>query len=228
MNILAIDTCFAACSAAVCVDCGGPAERIAARFEPMQTGHAERLVAMVEEVMREARLSFAALDRIAVTTGPGSFVGTRVGVSAARAFALASGARIVGLSSLAAIARQAAVARQGALAPSLPICVVVDARRDEVYAQLFDSAGVDAQSVPQLLSLTQAIQIESNGPYVYVGTGRSASDDRSYTVHELMLPDARYLFDAARLADPVFDLPAPLYLRPPDAKPPTAVLLQRR
>lgn len=224
MNILAIDTCFAACSAAVCVDCGDPSERIAARFEPMQTGHAERLVAMVEEVMGECGLSFAALDLIAVTTGPGSFVGTRVGVSAARAFALASGARIVGLSSLAALARQGALA----LTPTLPICVVVDARRDEVYAQLFDSAGIDAQSVPQLVSHTQACRIESVDPYVYVGTGRSASDHVSYPVHELMLPDARYLFDAARRADPDFDRAVPLYLRPPDAKPPTAVALQRR
>ena len=224
MNILAIDTCFPACSAAVCVDAGTTDERIAARFEPMQTGHAERLVAMIDEVMREAELPFAVLDRIAVTTGPGSFVGTRVGVSAARAFALATGARLVGLSSLAAIARKAALE----LAPSLPIRVVLDARRDQVYTQLFDSSGIDAQTAPQVVSVTAVDRIGSEGEYVTVGPNHSTGDDRTHARHEYMLPDARFLFDAARRADAVSDRARPLYLRPPDAKPPTAVPLQRR
>src|SRR5262249_61065576 len=69
-------------------------------------GHAERLVTMICELMGEAGLSFAELDRIAVTIGPGGFTGVRVGVAAARALALATGAPTVAASSLAVMAQQ--------------------------------------------------------------------------------------------------------------------------
>ena len=74
------------------------------RSVPMMRGHAEALMPMIAAVMSAAGMEFAALDRIAVTVGPGSFTGLRVGVAAARGIALAAGKPAVGLTTLAALA----------------------------------------------------------------------------------------------------------------------------
>ncbi len=75
MNILAFDTCFDGCSACVAERRGGVVIELAAVFERFQTGHAQRLIPMIGEVMQQARVSFDQIDRIAVTVGPGTFTG---------------------------------------------------------------------------------------------------------------------------------------------------------
>ncbi|HWX83558.1 MAG TPA: tRNA (adenosine(37)-N6)-threonylcarbamoyltransferase complex dimerization subunit type 1 TsaB, partial [Xanthobacteraceae bacterium] len=102
MLILAIDTALGACAACV-LDTG--ADRLIARESlAMKRGHAEALMPMIARVMEQSGLSFSALDRIAVTTGPGSFTGLRVGLSAARGIALAAGRPAVGVTTLTAYA----------------------------------------------------------------------------------------------------------------------------
>ena len=229
MNILTFDTCFAACSAAVGVGMSTAHEKIISRFEPMQTGHAERLIAMVGEVMTEAGIVFADLNRIGVTIGPGSFVGTRVGVSAARAFSLASGAPVISVTSLAAMARKAALI----LRPATDICVVVDVRHNEVYAQVFDQTGLIARTVPQLLALHAAAEVGLLQPLVYVGTAAERVvgliPNQSVTAELLtLLPDASDLIVPVSQSGQSMSPATPLYLRPPDAKPPMAAALQRR
>jgi len=86
MIILAIDTALDACSAAVLDTSAG--KTITLESQPMQRGHAEALMPLIARVMRQADMPFAALDRIGVTTGPGSFTGLRVGIAAARGIAL--------------------------------------------------------------------------------------------------------------------------------------------
>src|SRR5581483_6071346 len=103
MKILAADTALGACSAAIIDD-----ERVLAhRFLPMQRGHAETLAPMVEEAMREAGLSFSALDRLAVTTGPGTFTGQRVGLAFMRGLKLALRKPLAGITTMSAMAHQA-------------------------------------------------------------------------------------------------------------------------
>ncbi len=88
MLILAIDTALDACAAAVLdIDAG---RLIAQESQAMKRGHAEALMPLIARVIKAAGIAFAALDRIAVTTGPGSFTGLRVGLSAARGIALAA------------------------------------------------------------------------------------------------------------------------------------------
>ncbi|MGB3867780.1 MAG: tRNA (adenosine(37)-N6)-threonylcarbamoyltransferase complex dimerization subunit type 1 TsaB, partial [Xanthobacteraceae bacterium] len=139
MLILAIDTALDACSAGV-LDTRSTL-LVAHESLPMQRGHAEALMPLIARVMKQAAIAFAALDRIAVTTGPGSFTGLRVGLAAARGIALAAGKPIVGLTTLTAFAAPY-VSESGAH----PIMSVIDARHDHVYLQV---AGGDGHTLVQ-------------------------------------------------------------------------------
>lgn len=100
MIVLAIDTSLDACAVAIVRD----GEVLAHLHESMTRGQAERLAPMVREAAQQAGVTFAQLDRIAVTTGPGSFTGVRVGLSFARALALSLNKPCVGVSTLEALA----------------------------------------------------------------------------------------------------------------------------
>src|ERR1022692_5189393 len=126
MLILAIDTALDACAA--CVLDTDAAKVIAQESQAMKRGHAEALMPLIARVIRQAGIAFAALDRIAVTTGPGSFTGLRVGLSAARGIALAANKPVVGLSTLAAHAARVVARNAGR-----PVISAVDARHDHVY-----------------------------------------------------------------------------------------------
>jgi tRNA threonylcarbamoyladenosine biosynthesis protein TsaB len=98
MRILAIDTALGACAAAVLDSQRGVI--LADESIAMMRGHAEALMPLIARVMDAARCEFAELDRVAVTVGPGSFTGLRVGIAAARGIALAAGKPAIGLSTL--------------------------------------------------------------------------------------------------------------------------------
>ena len=100
MIVLAIDTALDGCAVAIVRD----ETTLASISEPMQRGQAERLAPMAREAVEAAGVRLAEIDRIAVTTGPGSFTGVRVGLSFARALALALGIPCVGVSTLEALA----------------------------------------------------------------------------------------------------------------------------
>src|SRR5262245_14194682 len=134
MRVLAIDTALAACSAAV-LDTREIAV-VASETLPMERGHAEAIMPLIARVMDQAGAEFATLDRIAVTTGPGSFTGLRVGISAARGIALAAGKPAVGLSTLAGFAAPH-IAENDASA----VVAAVDARHGHVYLQVFGPGG---------------------------------------------------------------------------------------
>ena len=220
MKILAFDTCFDGCSVCVAEQRDTAVVALSSRMERFETGHAERLIPMIGEAMEEARVAFGELDRIAVTVGPGTFTGTRIGIAAARSFALATNAPTVGVSSLAVMAE---VARRTIDAETL--AVVTDARRGEVYAQLFDGRG-GRNSEPLLLPIDDAARLGGHGAIMFVGSGAAAvaeSAVRHGREARAVLPDL--LPDAVALASiaaglEASDTPlAPFYLRPPDAKP---------
>ena len=102
MLILAIDTALDACAVAVLDTEVG--DLIAGESEPMKRGHAEALMPMIGRVIARSGVAFAAIDRVAVTNGPGSFTGLRVGLSAARGIALAANKPAVGVTTLTAYA----------------------------------------------------------------------------------------------------------------------------
>jgi len=226
MNVLAFDTCYDACSAAAGRGLRSLTPDIAVLYEPMQAGHAERLMPMIEAVMAEAKLPFAALDRIIVTMGPGTFTGTRIAVAAARGLSLATGAPIAPVTSL----------RLMAMSPRIPaaatprIAIATDARRGEVYVEVFDRHSMKTLMAPTVLSVVDAPRAMGAYPIVIAGSGAAvlaaslqvAGVDAQAIAPDL-LPDAfDMLFESSEW--PISATVSPLYLRPPDAKPSGAIL----
>jgi tRNA threonylcarbamoyladenosine biosynthesis protein TsaB len=207
MIILGLDTALAACSVAVTRD----GEVLAARCEPMLRGHQERLAPMVQQVMAEAGLPFSELDRIGVTVGPGSFTGLRVGLAFAKGLGLALGKPCVGAGTLEALA----ASEPG---PGLT-AAVIDAKRDQVYLQAFESgaAVMAPDALPVDIAAARLAELWRGGPLRLVGPGAPllAGIAPEVLVIERAAPDpvAVCALGAGRTT------PArPLYLRAPDAK----------
>ena len=162
MRILAIDTALEACSAAVLET--GRAAVIAAETRVMARGHAEALMPMIARVMDAAHSEFAELDRIAVTVGPGSFTGLRVGISAARGIALAAGKPAIGLTTLAGFAAPHISADD-----TRPVAAVIDARHEHVYLQVFGPGGRTVVA-PRIAPLREAVLAAESGTARIVGS----------------------------------------------------------
>lgn len=223
MNILAFDTCFDACSAAAGKGLRSLIPSIATAYEPMRTGHAERLMPMIAEVMEAAGLEFSQLNRIAVTHGPGTFTGTRIGVAAARAMALATGAELVSISSLELMGRNPLLPA----GPGSIFVIATDARRDEVYLQLFSRHTLRPVAPPAVVRLCDiASALANQDSIVVAGSGAQMAAEAARAAGiaaQAIAPDL--LPDAVDVLFASFEMPvaasvSPLYLRPPDAKPP--------
>jgi tRNA threonylcarbamoyladenosine biosynthesis protein TsaB len=211
MRILALDTCLGACSVAIWQD----GVVLARDWQPMLRGHAEALLPMLEKLRMKTGLEYAAFDRLAVSIGPGSFAGVRVGLAAARGICVARNRPLVGINTLELMA--------AAIAGDTPIGVAIDARNDQVYFQAF-AAGA-AICPPALLTLAQAATLigELGGALALVGNGALMLASRCTGAvrasHPDLLPDAAILAGlAASRTALAGDQIAPLYLRAPDAK----------
>jgi tRNA threonylcarbamoyladenosine biosynthesis protein TsaB len=223
MRILAIDTTLAACSVGVSADDARPPVILS---EVIGRGHAERLLGMVCAAMAAAGLRVADLDRIAVTIGPGSFTGVRVGIAAARGLALVTGCAAVGIGTLAVLAERAR-----ALAGARPVLAVLDARRGEVYAQSFDRHG--APLGPPEATAAELVAERVDQKILLAGAGADqilaelGQFDAARIVHRDAAPDVAALLRLGRHAPAPASAPRPLYLRPPDAKPQAAFAVRR-
>ena len=210
--ILACDTTQGACSVAVYKD-----KVLAAQIEEMSRGHAESLMPMLESLLAEAAIDWQALTRLAVTHGPGTFTGVRVGLAAMRGLALALDLPLKTYGTLVVMAAAHEFKDD-------PLLVAVDAKRDTFYAQAFDRQGA-AISDPAALSAVQLVALaESLGAarMAVCGTGApllAAHWSGFYASHAAPYPHAVYLAEMAAQDDDWSDLPPaePLYLRPPDA-----------
>lgn len=225
MRLLVFDTSFSACSVAL-TDVDGAASNPAATscFEEMDTGQAIRLMPMIDEVMTRAGVTFDDLDAIATSNGPGTFTGVRIAVATARALALSTGLPVFGFSSLALVAATA----QGHFTSAEKdhvIAATMDARRGELYVQLFSNPREPALTPPHILDPRSAARLTEK-PVIAVGTGAAiyykAAAGLGRPVQaklENLQPDAAF---AATVHMERLDPIKPLYLRRPDAKPQTA------
>lgn len=215
MIVLAFDTAMAACSAAVVRVAGEGRETLAEHHEDRVKGHAEVLLPMIADVMRKARVGFSEIDRIAVTTGPGTFTGVRIGVATARGMAAASGLPVVGVTTLEAVAAGAA----GMIAdPGRAIASLFDARRGEVYVQCF-AADLRALTEPQVLPCEETWEAVAVHDPIAVGTGAGlAPGAQRAPIRVPDQPTAAIVAARGALCAVPREAVVPLYLRPPDAK----------
>ncbi|MGZ5948394.1 MAG: tRNA (adenosine(37)-N6)-threonylcarbamoyltransferase complex dimerization subunit type 1 TsaB [Caulobacteraceae bacterium] len=204
--VLGLDTCLSSCSVAVL-----DGERVlASAREVMARGHQERLAPMAQAVMAEAGLSFDKLDRIAVTVGPGSFTGLRVGIAFAKGLALALGKPAVGIGTLEALAADA----EGLVFPA------IDARRGQLYLQAFENERplMAPDALAAETAAARIAELSMGRPFTLVGSGAPllAGLMPSARIVAAEGADARHV---ARLAAARTPAPLkPLYLRAPDAK----------
>ncbi|WP_273726129.1 tRNA (adenosine(37)-N6)-threonylcarbamoyltransferase complex dimerization subunit type 1 TsaB [Brucella gallinifaecis] len=225
MKILALDTASFWCAAAV-YDSGNDTV-LAEVSQNIGKGHAEFLMDYIEQAMTQSGITMADLDRVAVNVGPGSFTGVRIGVSAARGFALALGRPAIGVSAFDALASEVTVSH-----PGQSVLVLLEAHRGEIYAQAF---GADAVAVtgPMVLAREEALALIQRQPSdtVLVGSAAMALNDTlaaSFSVARVE-PTARIGTYAkiAALHEPG-EAPKPLYMRGPDVKPQSGFALPRK
>jgi tRNA threonylcarbamoyladenosine biosynthesis protein TsaB len=217
---LALDSAGLACSAVVAAGAIVLAQdRLATRY-----GQAERLLPIIDTVMRRAGLSPAALELIGVAVGPGSFTGIRAALSAAHGIALATQARLIGVTSFEAVVAEIASLERS---DESYVLIALESRREDFYVQVFDRMGVPLVEpramVPGLLSPALDRWIDA-APLLVAGDAakRAAialAQRDGTTVLENSGPDATGVLRAALRhwrADERAEKARPLYLRPAD------------
>jgi tRNA threonylcarbamoyladenosine biosynthesis protein TsaB len=220
---LSLDSAGHACSVAVWRE-GSVAAR---RLVEMTRGHGERLLPMVAETMAAAEIEMAALDAIAVTVGPGSFTGLRIGLAAARGLGLALARPVVGITSFLAVA----ASLPEALREGRDIIVALDTKREDFFLQSFDRR-LRALGPARLLAPAEAIAALPARPLLLAGDGAPLLAPLLPADGDIAIPPGPGHADAGRFAGLVAHLlsqaggapegalllPEPFYLRGPDVK----------
>ncbi len=168
--------------------------------DEIATGHAELIFERIATLLARNGIGYPDLQRVVTTTGPGSFTGLRIGLSAARGIGLARDIPVIGVPSLLALS----------LAGTGAITVLLDARRDEAYFQIFSAPGVP-ESGPQLLPMAVAQQ----------------SVPKSSMLLTTPFVDIAAVARYGAVADPLAHVPEAAYVRDADAKPQTAARIER-
>lgn len=214
--VLAADTATRMNAVALCR--GG--EILAETLTDGQRTHAERLMDMAAWVLREGGASLEAVDLLAISTGPGSFTGLRIGVSAWKGLALARGIPLIGVPTLDAMTLLAGM-HDGM------VCPMLDARMKEVFAAVYRFRDGEREKIrPDAVCPAEAVIAELEGPALFLGDGAEAYREQI----QAALPEARFapahcsvpraaavaaeaLALAAAGADGVADQVEPVYLR---------------
>jgi tRNA threonylcarbamoyl adenosine modification protein YeaZ len=202
---------------------------VASESLPMMRGHAEALMPLLARLMDQAGMAFPDIDRVVVTTGPGSFTGLRVGIAAARGIALAADKPAIGLSTLSAYA-----APHMAADDRFPVIAAIDARHEHVYLQVFGPGG-RTLTAPRLATLREAVRAAADAPACIVGSAAlavaaalSPADAAPAAVDARAAPDIAWVARMGAVLPEGQSPPKPQYLRAPDAQPQNAAQLPRR
>jgi len=218
MKVLGLDSAGSQCAVAVL-----DGERVVgARTESMVHGQSARLMPLIAETLTVAAIVPAALDLIAVTTGPGSFTGIRIGLAAARGLALATGRPAVGVGVLDAYAASVPpVVRQ-----ARTLIVAVESKREEFYLQAFKAAGAGLAPPAQVHPRDLAAWLPA-GPLLLAGDAAARLQAQLAGHDFVMAPGVQSVdptwvarLGAAQAAGGAIEPPRPFYLRAPDTTTP--------
>jgi tRNA threonylcarbamoyladenosine biosynthesis protein TsaB len=217
--VLALDSAGLGCSVVV----ASGETVLGAEFDTAMHGQAEKLLPVVDSVMHTAGLPASALDIIAVTVGPGSFTGIRIGLAAARGIAHVTGARLIGVTGFEAVAASLA----GSSLSVGFILIALESRRADLYIQLFDHTHLALED--PTATMPAALGERLNGiigaaPLLVAGDAAQRAASTLSQRPDTMVaggsaPDAAGVLRAALCRWPLpaqSAKPVPLYLRPPD------------
>jgi tRNA threonylcarbamoyl adenosine modification protein YeaZ len=223
MTILAIDCSAALCAACVYDERAG--RELGREVLDLGRGHAEHLMTVIEAALKAAGRTYADLSAVAVSVGPGSFTGVRVGVSAARGLALALKIPAVGVTTLEALAAEARERFSGRA-----VLAALDGGRGEIHVALYDAGGRTVRE-PAALGLDETAAIAKELTPVLAGTAAKAVAEAA--VSDFDIASERGTADIAvyaRIAarKETGEKPRPVYLREADAKPQAGFVLPRR
>jgi tRNA threonylcarbamoyladenosine biosynthesis protein TsaB len=222
MILLAIDTASTLCAASV-YDSATDKELGRAVLD-LGKGHAEHLMGVVHEAMQQAGVDFPALERIAVAVGPGSFTGVRIGVSAARGFAMALKIPAVGVTTQEAIAAEARETFGARM-----VMAALDGGRGEIHAAIYDEVGREIVA-PAAMDLSEAARLARQHSALLGGSAAATVEEKAAAGLQVgptgATADIRFYakLGAAKQAG---EKPKPLYLRDADAKPQAGFVLPR-
>lgn len=221
MKVLVVDTALGLCTAGAFAVEGADVRPLGLRSEPMAKGHSERLAGFARDAMAQAGMGFDAIDRIGVTVGPGSFTGLRVGLAFAQGLGAALGRPVVGVSSLDALAESAGPG---------PVAALIDARRGQVYARFWTDGVADgpAEALPLETAAERIAAMDPGAVLIGSGAALFAETFPALTRTPLAGPAPEALARLAAAANPATSPPRPLYLRAPDATPPSRLPGQAR
>ncbi len=250
MNILALDTSMQACSVAVLSTDASGGARLSACYERRERGHAEHLIGMIDEALSKSGHSIRQIDQFAVCRGPGTFTGVRIGIAAARGLAMTCAKPLIGIGTLQVMAARVRheLARDEfknhtnspPASPNSDLGIAVDARRGEIYWQVFDrhqkALGAPLALAPQAICM---LIEQHEEPLLIAGSGVALiADLLRGEANKISCSHPDLQPDAARLADIVAGIGAnedlslhrasPLYLRPADAKIQTGYAIERQ
>lgn len=223
MKLLAIDCAAAFCAA--CVYDAAAKSELGRQVLDLGKGHAEHLMAVIDAALKAAETRYAGLGAIAVSVGPGSFTGLRVGVSTARGLALALKIPAIGVTTLEALAAEAA-----ASFPGRAVLAALDAGREEIHAAVYDKALALAYG-PAVTTLAQATAMAVDTSAVLAGTAASkiaASAGRAFDIGPTGATADIAVYARLAAERGAGERPTPLYLRGADAKPQAGFILPRQ
>lgn len=213
MRILSIDTANNNCSVAVSKN----GTIISSFFEMRKAKQAEQLLPMIYEILIESNSDFIHVGAYAVNIGPGSFTGIRIGVAAAHGFNIVSKKPVIGVTSLEALALTAV--EESLFGNIDKILTVIDARRGEVYIQIFD-ADLKKLSEPELITIKDLTKYNL-ADYVVCGNCEEVLAMQFNTAKKIFAtPNAELIAKIAHKKikeNKDFSLPYPFYIRKPDA-----------
>jgi len=127
--------------------------------------HTDRLLHSISQLLSDCAMSIQDVTAFGVVVGPGSFTGLRVGLATVKGLAMATGKPVVGVTSLSVLAASVPFARY-------PVCVMVDARKQEVYSELFSCEKGRPQSIgPAVVADPEKVVSNLESPTLFVGNG---------------------------------------------------------
>jgi tRNA threonylcarbamoyladenosine biosynthesis protein TsaB len=230
VKILAFDTSIGACSACVTEVKSGIVNCLSRAHEPRSRGHVERIIPMIDEVLQQANVKKQELDYIAVTKGPGTFAGARIGLSTALGLGLGLDIPVVAVTSLEAFAH---MVLQDFKEENFNFVICHDARRFEFYHQIYEinKGKLKALTKPVAISY-DGLEDSLEGKVTHIfGSGTDIAKDHVKNEDIIFGADSSIKADAIVRAALVqiesgdFSPLVPLYIRAPDAIKPKAVIM---